>query len=218
MYLSNVWTWFFQWAIIFSVCNCVVFSVRRELIPPSSNLVTRNLCGSAFLGSVPSAVTVNGLKVGYYNQINSQMLQKNESSDFFPFPGRKEINLPRNTRNAMVVHAQSSHRREIIWRLQYPFLFFLFSFLCAKPLVTTVRWIKSVSLKWLETGINWNCLCWEAEWDGIKARGKGDFGRTSRCVFACACFTTREAEAQAEMWNQSREHCFLLFCIYKIIF
>lgn len=127
-----------------------------------------------------SAVTVNGLKVGYYNQINSQMLQKMYLQALFPSLGeRKSIYPEIQEMPRWGSAAQSSHRRQIIWRPQYPLLFFLFSFLCAKPLVTTVRWIKSVSLKWLETGINWNCLCWEAGWDGIGARGKGDFGRAS---------------------------------------
>lgn len=183
----NVWIWLFQWATNFSVCSCVVFSVRRELIPPSSNLDTRNHGGSAFLRSVPSAVTVNGLRVGYYNQINSQMLQKMNLQTLFPSLGeRKSIYLEIQEMPQWGYTAQCSHRRQIIWRLQYPLLFFFFSFLCAKPLVTTVRWIKSVSLKWLETGINWNCLCWEAGWDGIRARGKGGFGRASGCVF-CMC-------------------------------
>lgn len=153
--------------------------------------------------------------IGYYNQINSQILQKINLQAFPPFPGRKEINLLRNTRNVTVgLHSskQSQETYNLETVVSIPVL--LFSFLCAENRVTTVRWIKSVSLKWLETGINWNCLCWEAEWDGIRARGKGGFGRASQC----ACFTTREAEAQAEMWNQSREDCFLLFCFYKIIF
>lgn len=82
-------------------------------------------------------------------------------------------------------------------------LFLLFPpplYLSAKPFVTTVRWIKSVSLKWLEMGINWNCLCWEVAWDRMEASGKGGLeqgtAQLTGCVPAVCVLQTTASKAE----------------------
>lgn len=132
LHLSKPWCLNLAFSVSYQLCSVQLcsFSVRRQLIPPPSSLDTRNHCASAFLGSVPSAVTVNGLQLvttikqilKYYGKLIFML--------FPPFPGRKEINLPRNTRNATVgLHSSKKSQKtdNLETALPIPLLPFFFS-------------------------------------------------------------------------------------------